>query len=88
MNVSCLSCETGLFKNRYDVPLNSTNHMGMGLFLSPAAYNLSFFSFFSETKIFPGIVPKNNTEKKASRESYSSSNGSSTTLPFSRAIST
>lgn len=42
--VSCLSSETGLFKNRYYVPLNSRNHMGMGLFLSLAAYN--FFSFF------------------------------------------
>lgn len=44
-DVSCLSSETGLFKNRYYVPLNSTNHMGMGLFLSLAAYNLSFFFF-------------------------------------------
>lgn len=56
MNVSCLSCETGLFKNRYDVPLNSTNHMGMGLFLSPAAYNLSiFFLFLVKPKSSQGL---------------------------------
>ena len=44
-DVSCLFSETGLFKNRYCVPLNSANHMGMGLFLSLASYNLSFFFF-------------------------------------------
>lgn len=49
--------------------------MGMRLFLSLAVYNLSFFLFFSEDKIFPGIVPKNNAKKKASCESYSSSDG-------------
>lgn len=86
-DVRCLSSDIALFKNRYYVPLNSTNHMGMGLFLSLAAYNLSFFFFFSETKIFPGIVPKNNTEKKVSCESYSRSNANSTALPFYRATS-
>lgn len=44
-------------------------------------------SFFSETKIFPGIVPNNNTEKKASCKSSSISNGNSTALPFYRLIS-
>lgn len=31
-DVSCLSSETSLFKNRYNVPLNSTNHMGTDYF--------------------------------------------------------
>lgn len=31
-DVSCLSSETGLFKNRYYIPLNSTNHMGTDYF--------------------------------------------------------
>lgn len=31
-DASCLSSETGHFKNRYYVPLNSTNHMGTDYF--------------------------------------------------------
>lgn len=31
-DVNCLCFETGLFKNRYHVPLNSTNHMGTHYF--------------------------------------------------------
>lgn len=49
----------GLSENRCCVPLNSTKHMGMGLFLSLSAYNPTYFS---QTKIFPGIVPKNDAE--------------------------
>lgn len=67
----------GLSENRCCVPLNSTKHMGMGLFLSLAANNTTYFS---QTKIFPGIVPKSNAE--VSCESHGDDIGTATALPF------
>lgn len=51
--------------------------MGMGLFLSLAAYNPTYFS---QTKIFPGIVPKSNAE--VSCESHGDDIDTATALPF------